>query len=105
MKTIHSTDTINTINTTDIIFMVMSYMPVDGIKAKVRMNGIYKDSQSATIRQMEICNGIQCMNYYPNSIIGNNGMISWIKKVQLGDLEHYDVYVPDPPSRHTSLDA
>ncbi len=102
MKTMYSTATIDT---TNIIFMVMSYMPIDGTKAKVRMNGIYKDSQSATIRQMEICNGIQCVNYYPNSIIGNNGMISWIKKVQLGDLEQYDVYVPDPPSRHTSIDV
>ena len=80
------------------MYMVVSYVPIFGEFAKVLMNGIYTTMEEAVERQTQICGGsIEPMRHLRNnSMYGENGRITWIKTITMGDLQQIDIYSPDP---------
>ena len=74
--------------------MVVSYNSFHcmNTKAKVAIDGIYEKKEEALARQIEISGG-NVENMYPNKEckFGSNGVISWIKLFQVGDLERFDI--------------
>lgn len=78
-------------------YVVVSYK-TDSLSSfpDVVINGMYPDLKSSLDRQLEICGG----QHKPsgagnNSVNGVNGVVSWIKKVTVGDLENWNVRSPD----------
>lgn len=77
-------------------YIVVSYTPQECQRAKVYINGIYRNHQEAVKRQHEICGGnYRLSNLANNSVYGINGVISWMKTVEEGDLNTLDIYAPD----------
>ena len=80
-----------------LLFVVISYDSHNCFQgAKVVINGIYDDMANATTRQYVISNNV-VTPVYPKSkcMLGNNGIISWIKEVEMGDLNCIDIKKPD----------
>jgi len=80
-----------------LLFVVISYDSHNCFQgAKVVINGIYDDMANATARQYVISNNV-VTPVYPKSkcMLGNNGIISWIKEVEMGDLNCIDIKKPD----------
>ena len=79
------------------LFLVISYDSHNCFQgAKVVINGIYDDKANAIARQLLISNN-DITPVYPKSkcMLGPNGIISWIKEVELGDLNCMDIKKPD----------
>ena len=79
------------------LYMVISYDSYHCVQGeKVVINGIYDDRETAVARQYSISNYV-IAPVYPKSkcMLGNNGIISWIKEVEIGDLNCLDIKKPD----------
>lgn len=79
------------------LYMVISYNSLHCFQgAKVVINGIYDIKEQAVARQYFISNFV-ITPVYPKSkcMLGNNGIISWIKEVEIGDLNCMDIKKPD----------
>lgn len=84
------------------LYIVASYVPCIGQHARVYMDGIYNTFEDAEQRQRDICGGsIVSTQLGNNSMYGGNGRITWMKKVNFGDLQKLDIYSPDPLPKHT----
>ena len=79
------------------LYIVVSYDSLNCFQgAKVVINGIYDDMGTAIARQLFISEG-EMNPVYPKSrcMLGLNGIISWIKEFELGDLNCIDIKRPD----------
>ena len=76
------------------LFIVVSYDSKKEGKAKVFINGIYNTKKDALLRQCNLCGNIFQKNGI-HTMTGRNGIISWIKIVEEGDMHNMDIYSPD----------
>jgi hypothetical protein len=79
------------------LYIVVSYNSLHCFQgAKVVVNGIYDDLNTAIARQFFISDD-ELSPVYPKSkcMLGKNGIISWIKEVDMGDLDCIDIKRPD----------
>jgi hypothetical protein len=79
------------------MYAVVSYDPMEtqNSPAKVRMNGLYKSHEDALNRQKKICGDDVIPTFLESkSVVGRNGVISWIKEIPIGDFENLNVYAP-----------
>ena len=79
------------------VYIVVSYDSIECCNrpAKVTINGIYLEETQALDRQNVLCGGnVQPIYHKSLSVIGTNGVISWIKTCKIGDLENIDINSP-----------
>ena len=79
------------------LYMVVSYHPMENTErgANVLVNGIYEKKELAVSRQKVLCGGDITPTFSNNnSVVGANGLISWIKQIHLGDFT-VDIKCPD----------
>lgn len=79
------------------LYIVVSYNTFDNYNgAKVFVNGIYSSESEAQERQRFLCGGTTLPLLCNDACVGgNNGIISWIREIEMGDM-HLDIKKPKP---------